>query len=140
MFALRFLFFFATPFRVSVLPPAHLAQRKRVDFSSERTREKMEEERCMQSGAADLEGNRSWTINFHATPAEPRQVAGAKGNHPGVTFEHVDYNCDLCQRLRSFLSLSFSFFFLLFAYIFSPLLTLFSFALLLLRYCISRGL
>lgn len=110
MFALSFLFFFAAPFRVSVLPPAHLAQRKRVDFSSKRTREKVEEERCMQSGAADLEGNRSWTINFHATPAEPRRVAEAKGNHPGVTFEHVDYNCDLCQGLRSFLLLSLSLF------------------------------
>lgn len=97
---------------VFVLPPAYLAQHKRVDFSSERTREKVEEERYMQSGAADLEGNRSWTINFQATPAEPRRVAGAKGNHPGVTFEHVDYNCDLCQRLRPFLSLSLSLLFL----------------------------
>jgi len=48
--------------RVPVLPPVrrmHVALRKRVNFSCERTREKVEEERCMQSGAADLEGNRS---------------------------------------------------------------------------------
>jgi len=85
----------------------HVAPRKRVNFSCEKTREKVEEERCMQSGAADLEGNRSWTINFHA------DAGGATTSHegqrrPGVTFEHVDYNCDLCQRLCSFLSLSLS--------------------------------
>lgn len=27
---------------------------------------------------------------------QPR-VAGAKGGEPGVTFVHVDYNCDLCR-------------------------------------------
>ncbi|KAG7189333.1 hypothetical protein KM043_016986 [Ampulex compressa] len=34
-----------------------------------------EKRRRMQSNAADLEGNRSWAINFHATPAS----AGPKG-------------------------------------------------------------
>jgi len=40
-------------------------------------------------------------------------AGGATRSHegqrrPGVTFEHVDYNCDLCQGLCSFLSLSLS--------------------------------
>jgi len=35
---------------------------------------------------------------------------GAKGDRPGVTFEHVDYNCDLCRDSLSLsLSLSSSF-------------------------------
>lgn len=28
---------------------------------------------------------------------QPRSRGGAKGGEPGVTFVHVDYNCDLCR-------------------------------------------
>lgn len=112
MFApLRFLFFFASG--------AHFRSgRKRVYRGANEStflaaelgggRKKRMVERCMQSGAADLEGNRSWTINFHATPVEAAGAAGAKGDRPGVTFEHVDYNCDLCRALSVSVSFSYS--------------------------------
>lgn len=50
---------------------------------------------CKAGRDTDLEGNQSWAINFHATPAATSR--GAKGGEPGVTFVHVDYNCDLCR-------------------------------------------
>jgi len=58
--------YFSSQVPILVLPPVlgvvwrmNVAQRKRVDFPCERTREKVEEKRYMQNGVVDLEGNQS---------------------------------------------------------------------------------